>query len=100
MTDAQMAKYLIARHAESGDPFAGDVGEAPGSKQVHDFPVEGVDPFAGDVGTPAGRDSVSGFPPAPVEGVDPFAGDLGLRCRSSVGRQTSGHIGNRLRQRQ
>jgi hypothetical protein len=47
MTEQEFARYLINRHRESGDPFAGDVGVAPGAEGIHGFPPH---PLSGDVG--------------------------------------------------
>jgi hypothetical protein len=37
MSEPDFAKYLIARHRESGDPFAGDVGSPAGRDQIEGF---------------------------------------------------------------
>jgi len=75
MSDAEMAQYLIQRHQESGDAFAGDVGEAAGRDSVSGFPPQ-QDALAGDVGVASGGAGVHGFP------SDPLAGDVGPAPRS------------------
>jgi hypothetical protein len=37
MSEQEFAKYLIARHRESGDPFAGDMGSPAGRDQIEGF---------------------------------------------------------------
>jgi hypothetical protein len=37
MSEEDFARYLIARHRESGDPFADDVGEPAGRNQIEGF---------------------------------------------------------------
>jgi hypothetical protein len=76
MSERDFAKYLIARHEETGDPFAHDTGgHAAGRDKIRGFEPEPLDPFAGDVGVPVGRSDIEGFAP---EALDPFLGDVGV----------------------
>src|SRR5262249_32788597 len=75
MSEQEFARYLIARHQESGDPFANDVAEhPPGRNQIEGFEPQAASGFEGDVaGYAPGRDQIEGFQP---ESVDAFAGDV------------------------
>jgi hypothetical protein len=83
MSEKDFAKYLIARHMESDEPFAHDMGVPAGRDSIRGFESEALDPFAGDVGSAAGRDERTGFAPQVLaetasELRDPFAGDVGV----------------------
>jgi hypothetical protein len=80
MSERDFAKYLIARHMESDEPFAEDVGIPAGRDSIRGLEPEAL--FAGDVGSAAGRDERTGFAPQVLaetasELLDPFARDVG-----------------------
>jgi hypothetical protein len=82
MSERDFGKYLIARHQESGDPFASDVGgHPPGRSEIRGFESDPQDAFAGDVGQHPPGMPTEGFTPqvladAASDLADPFRGDV------------------------